>query len=82
MLLIKERNNLYPTNYVVKITESITEFITITVCLKTGVIIKFFFEDKKGLDKGLNKLTDALLNNKNVIIDQEYLGASKTTCNM
>lgn len=86
MTLIKEKNslyeNLYITKNITKINISNTDFKYIAISFQNGTILKFFFENDGKLLAASSKIENALLNDENIVIDQDYLEATRTTCNM
>lgn len=82
MTLIKEANNLYQANHIVKVTTANTDFKHIAILFQNGATIKFFFENNGKLLSASSKIENALLNEENIIIDQNYLEATRTACSI
>ena len=82
MTLIKQKNNLYPIQHLVKITNADNDIKSISLYFENGTIVKFIFDSAGDLYNAFNKLEGALLTNENVIIDEEWLGAKQSNCNI
>lgn len=82
MTLIQHKNNLYPATSIFKIEIRDGEYMSILLFFESGLMLKFSFEDKKALSNAVNKLEEALLKDKDVKIDQDWLGANKSTSNV
>lgn len=82
MTLVKEKNNLYPIQYCIKIAKMDNEIKYISFYFTNGTIVKFTFDMSGNLYNAFNKLEGALLTGENIIIDTEWLGAKQSSCNM
>lgn len=82
MILVKEKDNLYPFKKIVKISKMNNELKSLAFFFINGTIVKFIFDNEENLNNAYSKLEKALLIDKSMVINQEWLGAKQTTCNI